>query len=97
MTLIVDDPWHAYPTQHAVWMRFYSLFAAADGLIFYADIFKRYFIEAIHEFFMDNVQYFEFRALLPSVSVSNSQLFDIGKHCLINLIKKICKLFFLDI
>ena len=79
MTLIVDDPWHAYPTQHDVWMRFYSLFTAADGLSFYADIFKRYFIEAIHEFYMDNVQYFEFRALLPSVSVSISRFFNIEK------------------
>ena len=67
MTLNVADPAKTYPTQDSVWQKFYSCFQTADGLIFYEEIFKAYFMEAISEFYVDNVQYIEFRALLNSV------------------------------
>ena len=67
LTLNVADPAKTYPTQDSVWQKFYSCFQTADGLIFYEEIFKAYFMEAISEFYVDNVQYIEFRALLNSV------------------------------
>ena len=68
MSLIVNDPDTAYPNQNMVWKRFSSLFKAADGLIFYKPVFEAYFREALREYYEDNVQYFEFRALLTGVS-----------------------------
>ena len=67
LTLLVDDPEKAYPSQDSIWQRFYGCFNVADGLIFYEEIFKSYFIQALSEFYVDNVQYLEFRALLQSV------------------------------
>lgn len=68
MTLIVDDPFKVYPNTDVVWQRFYALFGASDGLVFYEPVFKAYFYEALQEFYDDNVQYIEFRGLLTKVS-----------------------------
>ena len=65
----MSDPATAYPKPKTAWKKFSSLFKAADGLIFYKPVFEAYFREALREFYEDNVQYFEFRALLTDVSL----------------------------
>ena len=72
MSLFVDNPYEAYPTQDSVWKRFEGIFQALNGIVFYAPMFKAYFREALHEFYKDNVQYTEIRALLPDVSPSKA-------------------------
>lgn len=67
MTLITPDPAKAYPNIDAVWTRFLQTFDQVGGLINYAPVFVDYFYEALTEFNQDNVQYLEFRGLLPKV------------------------------
>ncbi|KAL5007348.1 hypothetical protein ScPMuIL_016154 [Solemya velum] len=67
MSLVVDDPDIAYPTVNAAWRRFTELFQTINGLFQYAPAFTAYYSEALKEFYEDNVQYIEVRALLPPV------------------------------
>lgn len=52
-----------------VWHRFEQVLTRANGLINYKPVFSDYFYEALEEFYADNVQYVEVRALLPAVSL----------------------------
>lgn len=70
MTLITPDPAKAYPSIDVVWARFLQTFDQVGGLINYAPVFADYFYEALNEFNQDNVQYLEFRGLLPKVSLT---------------------------
>ena len=67
MSLITPDPVRAYPSIDVVWSRFLQVLDQANGLINYAPVFADYFYEALNEFNLDNVQYLEFRGLLPKV------------------------------
>lgn len=50
-----------------VWQRFEMILVRANGLINYRPVFTDYYFEALREFWDDNVQYVEVRALLPEV------------------------------
>lgn len=50
-----------------VWQRFEQILTRANGLINYKPVFIDYFYKALGEFYADNVQYVEVRALLPQV------------------------------
>ena len=80
MSLVVDDPVMTYPTINVVWKQFLHVLDVANGLINYAPVFRDYFIEALDEFRLDNVQYLEFRGLLPEVGHNN--LRELGLWCL---------------
>ena len=80
MSLVVDDPVMTYPTINVVWKQFLHILDVANGLINYAPVFRDYFIEALDEFRLDNVQYLEFRGLLPEVGHNN--LRELGLWCL---------------
>ncbi|CAH1786916.1 unnamed protein product [Owenia fusiformis] len=76
MTLLVDDPVKAYPNIDAVWKKFLDTLGVADGLIFYAPIYKAYYYQALQEFYDDNVQYIEVRTLLSNVYELNGTIHD---------------------
>ena len=80
LTLITPDPAKAYPNINVVWTRFLQTFDQVGGLINYAPVFRDYFYEALNEFNMDNVQYLEFRGLLPKVSLIHDCFHTIPAH-----------------
>ena len=66
--MMVPNPEEFYSSQNVIWKKFGSIFTALEGLLTYAEAFKAYYLEALNEFYKDNVQYLEIRALLPEVS-----------------------------
>ena len=67
MSFVVPDPKKTYPTIDVAWKRFLQTFDQVGGLVNYVPVFRDYFYEALQEFLDDNVQYLEFRGLLPQV------------------------------
>ncbi|XP_007553317.1 adenosine deaminase 2-A [Poecilia latipinna] len=68
LTLFTDrDPETEYPSQDVVWNRFEAAFGALWGLVTFAPVFRDYYMEALNQFYADNVMYLELRALLPQV------------------------------
>nr|XP_006821882.1 PREDICTED: adenosine deaminase CECR1-like [Saccoglossus kowalevskii] len=67
ISMITDDPHTAYPNQQIVWDYFNDYFAAVDGLVYYADVFKDYFRQGLQEFYDDGIQFMEVRALLQPI------------------------------
>ena len=51
-----------------VWHRFEEILIRANGLINYKPVFRDYFLMALQDFYADNVQYVEVRALLNGVT-----------------------------
>ena len=97
MSLIVDDPVKTYPTVDAAWQHFEHTFDATDGLVYYEPVFRDYFYEALSEFRQDNVQYLEFRGLLPAVSIVQARDIFLRTEILCKSIKKQSKKHFCGI
>ena len=69
LNLFVPNPEEVYTSQDLLWKKFESIFPILMGLVTYTEAFKAYYLETLSEFYADNVQYMEIRALLPSVSL----------------------------
>ena len=87
MTLTVPNPDEVYSSQNAIWKKFAAIFTALEGLLTYVKAFEAYYMEALQEFYLDNVQYLEIRGLLPQVSECffHSSIFNChikGKFCI---------------
>lgn len=67
MSVIVEDPVRAYPSENAVWNAFEAALHCAASLIAYAPVMKDYVYQSLKEFSEDNVQYMELRTLLMQV------------------------------
>lgn len=66
-TLIVDNPTQAYSDINAVWNKFMEIFMVFGALVTYTETWKDYYRQALQESYDDNVQYLEFRGVLPEV------------------------------
>lgn len=66
-TLIVDDPTTRYHDINAVWSKFNEIFMVFGALVTYTGVWKDYFRQSLQEMYDDNVQYLEFRGVLPEV------------------------------
>ena len=66
LTIITDDPAKTYPNINVVWSKFQSIFGILIPLLSYEPVARDYFYQGFKEFKDDQVQYFEFRATLPS-------------------------------
>lgn len=65
LTIFTDlDPDELYPTQDAVWGRFYQAFQTVTDLVSHAPVFRDYYYQSLSEFYADNVMYLELRVLL---------------------------------
>lgn len=66
-TLFTKRPETAYRDIDAVWARFMELFGTFDPIVLNNEVWVEYYAESLKEFLEDNVQYVEFRGLLPPV------------------------------
>lgn len=66
-TLFTKNPDQDYSDIDAVWARFMQLFGAFDPIVLNDEVWVEYYYESLKEFLDDNVQYLEFRGLLPPV------------------------------
>lgn len=66
-TLRTDNPRHAYRDINAVWEKFMSIFMLVEPLLTFVPVWKDYYRQSLLESFEDNVQYLEFRGLLPKL------------------------------
>lgn len=66
-TLIVDDPTQVYSDINAVWNKFMEIFMVFGSLVTYTESWKDYYRQSLQESYDDNVQYLEFRGVLPEV------------------------------
>ncbi|KJE90357.1 insect-derived growth factor-B-like protein, variant [Capsaspora owczarzaki ATCC 30864] len=75
MTVLVDDPVQAYPTQDIVWQKFQSALSLVDGMVAYIPYFIAYTTRAMQELVDDNVQYAEFRTTLTPLYDINGNVY----------------------
>lgn len=61
------NPKTQFADVNSAWNRFMQLFIYVGPLVTYAPIWKSYYKQALKEMYEDNVQYLEFRGLLPEV------------------------------
>lgn len=66
-TLRTDNPRAAYKDINDVWRKFMSLFMLVGPLVTYVPVWRDYYRQTLKEALEDNVQYVEFRGLLPDV------------------------------
>lgn len=66
-TLRTDNPNAAYKDINDVWNKFMSLFILVEPLVTYVPVWRDYYRQSLKEALEDNVQYVEFRGLLPPV------------------------------
>ena len=76
LRMMVPNPEEFYRSQNVIWKKFGFIFTALEGLLTYVEAFKAYYLEALNEFYKDNVQYLEIRALLLEVSTKTIFLYD---------------------
>lgn len=67
-TLYTKHPERDYSDIDAVWAKFMQLFGSLDPIVMNDEVWQEYYYESLEEFLDDNVQYLEFRGLLPPVS-----------------------------
>ena len=67
LNIMAENPSEAYPNINSVWDKFNKVFGALFSLLSYVPVTKDYFYQAFTEFKEDNVQYLEFRTVLPSL------------------------------
>ncbi|XP_061390444.1 adenosine deaminase 2-like, partial [Musca vetustissima] len=60
-------PVEKFPDNNEAWNRFMSIFRLLAGLLFYVPVWADYYYNALEEFYVDGVQYLEFRSTLPSL------------------------------
>lgn len=72
-TLFTKDPRSAYRDINDMWAKFMSLFILLEPIATYAPVWRDYFKQALTEALEDNVQYLEFRGILP-------QLYDLDRN-----------------
>ena len=58
-------PRKKYLDNNEVWENFSSIFRLLGGLLYYAPVWADYYYNALSEFYIDGVQYLEFRTTLP--------------------------------
>ncbi|ELU12827.1 hypothetical protein CAPTEDRAFT_167117 [Capitella teleta] len=76
VTMLVENPEEAYPSQNAVWKHFLAVFKALAGLVFYGPGVKDFVHRAMVSMIEDNVQYVEMRSLLPPVYEADGSIHD---------------------
>lgn len=67
LTLLTDSPQTHYPHINAVWGKFASLFMLVEPLLTYVPVWRDYYMQSLVECLEDNVQYLEFRGVLPDL------------------------------
>lgn len=65
ISIIVDNPYEAYPDINAVWSKFAVVFGTITPMLTYAPVWKDYFYQILKELYEDNTMYMEFRGTLP--------------------------------
>lgn len=66
-TLRTENPREAYRDINAVWDKFMSVFSLVEPMIAYVPVWRDYYRQSLLECYEDNVQYLEFRGLLPDL------------------------------
>lgn len=66
-TLRTENPTVAYRDINDVWNKLTSIFILLDPLVLYVPVWRDYYTQTLKEAFEDNVQYVEFRGLLPAL------------------------------
>lgn len=66
-TLFVNDPVTSYNDINTVWNKFQGIFSVFVPILTYTEAWKDYYRQGLKELYDDNVQYFEFRGVLPEV------------------------------
>lgn len=66
-SLRTDNPREAYRDINDVWEKFMGIFFLVEPLVTYVPVWRDYYRQSLLEAFEDNVQYLEFRGLLPDV------------------------------
>ncbi|KAG5677979.1 hypothetical protein PVAND_007691 [Polypedilum vanderplanki] len=66
-TLIVDDPTRQYADINQAWNKFMDMFGVVGPIVTYTEAWRDYYRQTLQELYDDNVQYLEFRGLLPEL------------------------------